>query len=207
MPDPAIFPPIKKDHAAALGYVAAHWSLVEEHQKYLISSLLGLQPLPGHAVTAEISVLQRLYAIEALVGLTGNKEWITEWSQIVTETNRLRPLRNNAVHAIWHVVGDEHWGMRVKAKGRVSVTFGATPTADLAGLSDEILALEDRIAKFTYKVVIGGASEILKQPSPPGHASAQAQPQSGQAPSRPQARARKPSSRERREGATKKGGS
>jgi len=131
MRDPEIFPPIKPDHAAAIGYVAAHWSLVEEHLAFIIYSLLGLQAIPGHAVTAELSTLQRISTISAFVSLTGNQAWIDTWDDITKTLDNLRNRRNDAVHSTWRVVGPEHWHMRVKAKGRVSIKQGAISTTSL----------------------------------------------------------------------------
>jgi hypothetical protein len=75
MRDPNVFPPIKPDHAAAIGHVAAHWSLIQEHLGFLIYGLLGLHSMVGHAVTAELSTIQRVQMICTFVGLTGNKAW------------------------------------------------------------------------------------------------------------------------------------
>jgi hypothetical protein len=168
MRDPEIFPPIKPDHAAAIGYVAAHWSLVEEHLAFIIYSLLGLQAIPGHAVTAELSTLQRISTISAFVSLTGNQAWIDTWDDITKTLDNLRNRRNDAVHSTWRVVGPEHWHMRVKAKGRVSIKQGAISTTSLMSLSNEILDLEDRIAKLTHTLLSADAGKIINQLHPPG---------------------------------------
>jgi hypothetical protein len=72
------------------------------------------------------------------------------------------------VHAEWQVVGPEHWGLRIKAKGRVSVTFKPVPTTELEKLSSEILVLEDRITRFTAALFRTGATKIINQMNPPG---------------------------------------
>lgn len=166
--DPNIFPPIRPEHAAAIGYVAAHWSLIEEHLAFLISNTLGLHAIPGWAVTAELSTIQRVNMISALIDLSGHPEWINEWAGIIATFENLRNRRNDAVHSTSQVVGPAHWTLRIKAKGRVSIKQGPVYTPALQRLSDEILELEERIAVFDYEVITGGIGKIINQLHPPG---------------------------------------
>jgi hypothetical protein len=55
MRDPNLFPPVMPEHAQAIGYVAAHWSLIEEQLAFMIYNLLGLHALPGATVTPEMN--------------------------------------------------------------------------------------------------------------------------------------------------------
>jgi len=56
MRDPERFPPIKPEHAQAIGYVAAHWSLIEEQLGFIVYGLLNLHTIPGLAATAELLI-------------------------------------------------------------------------------------------------------------------------------------------------------
>jgi hypothetical protein len=49
MRDPKFFPPIKPEHAAAIGYVAAHWSMVEQQLAFMIYEMLHLNTILGWA--------------------------------------------------------------------------------------------------------------------------------------------------------------
>src|SRR6185437_528043 len=135
----------------------------------------------------------------ALVALIGDDGFSAEWRQISAEIDRLRTLRNDAVHSVWHVVGPEHWQHRVKAKGRVTIKYEATPTADLTRLAKELDATSARVTSFSMRVNAAGAYSTLNQAYPPGWALDRGQPR--QAQPRTQARARKPSARQRRDAA------
>ena len=181
MRDPERFPPIKPEHAAAIGYVAAHWSLIEEQLGFIIYNLLGLHTIPGMTVTAELNTLPRIHLISALVGLTGKEDWIDRWGAIVTTLDGLRNRRNDAIHSTWQVVGSDHRSTRIKkAKRQMKITFEVLPTKALEGLSTEILALVGLIDELTLSLLQGGADKIINQFHPPGwtsptHAQAQSQ--------------------------------
>jgi hypothetical protein len=166
--DPNIFPPISKEHAAAIGHVAANWSLIEGQTANLTYNLLSLHAPAGHAVTAEMGMIQSGYLVKALIALTGNEAWIIEWDEIAVVLEDLRNRRNDAVHSEWSVHADEHFGLRRKAKGRVRVTLTPMPTRTLEGLVREIKALEDRMARFSYVVIVGGAPALINRLDPPG---------------------------------------
>lgn len=163
-------PFLSPDHATAIGYVAANWALVEDHLGWLIYNLLGLQSMPGEAVTAELPALQRLVLIRTLVGMTGNVQWIERWASLSNEIDTLRIERNNVIHGVWR--GDQMTlnpiNRRVKAKGRVSITFTPFDPLQIFELSGFILRLANDIAKFNINLVSNGAIEILRSPNPPG---------------------------------------
>jgi len=172
MSEPDLFPPIKPDHAEAIGYVAAHWSLVEQQLGFLLYSLLDLHTIPGWAVTAEVGTLQRIATLGALLNLSGNREWIHAWSDLAKTMDDLRNLRNDAVHSAWQVVGPTHFRLRVKAKGRVTIKQGPFSTVELQRLSKEIRALVLKFSEFMYVILSGGAGKIINQLHPPGWPSA-----------------------------------
>jgi len=164
MRDPDVFPPITPTFAAAIGYVAAHWSLVEEQQACIAYNLLSLTQLTGLAVTADLGAMQREKLIQTLLALVSKPELEDEWSALIIKTAELRLRRNDAIHSVWRVVGTGHQGYRVKAKERLSITFDPMPITELKDLSDQILALDSRLTKFANNVLISGAAKILTDP-------------------------------------------
>jgi hypothetical protein len=168
MKRPLLFPPISTEHAAALGYVAAHWSLIEEFLGTLQYQLLGLHAIPGHAATAEVSTLQRIGTISALLNLTGKKEWIEEWEDIIVILDNLRNRRNDAIHSTWMMVGLDHRYTRRKARGRLTVKGGTMKSEDLVQLSEEMLDLFWKLTEFTVPLLQAGVSKIINQFHPPG---------------------------------------
>jgi hypothetical protein len=162
---------ISKDHAAAIGNVVTNWAIVEGQLANIISYLLRLPPAPSHATTAETSVIQRIHLIKTLVGLTGNQAWIDAWKQLETDLDDLRTRRNDVVHAEWRATGipdTPHEGIRVKARGRLLITVNLAPTRDILKLASAIASLEEKLSRFVYTLVAGGAPAIIASPNPPG---------------------------------------
>ena len=185
MRDPDRFPPIKPEHAQAIGYVAAHWSLIEEQLGFIIYNLLGLHTIPGIAVTAELNTLQRISFIGALLDLTGKQDWIDRWGAVASTLNGLRNRRNDAIHSTWQVVGPDHRGTRIKAKNQLKITSGVIPTKTLEDLSTEILVLVGQIDELILSLLQGDVAKIINQFHPPGWTSpTQAQAQSQASPVR-----------------------
>jgi len=168
MSERSLLPPIKPDHAEAIGYVAAHWSVVEEFLAFLIYNLLGLEKIAGWALTAELSTFQRVSTISAFVNLTGKREWIETWDEITKSIDDLRIRRNDAVHSTWEVVGPAHFRLRVKAKGRVTIKQGPVYTPAIRLLAEEIQKLEERVVDFGTILLTEDAGKIINQPKPPG---------------------------------------
>ncbi len=168
MRDSKLFPPIKPDHAAAIGYVAAHWSMVEQQLAFIIYEMLHLHTILGWATTAELTTLRRINTISAFVNLTGEKAWIDAWADIAVTLDDLRNRRNDAVHSLWEPVGPGHFRMRIKAKGRLSIKQGPVTTPVLSALADEILDLLERLGEFTFTISAHDAWKIINQLSPPG---------------------------------------
>jgi hypothetical protein len=168
MRDPERFPPIKPEHAQAIGYVAFHWSLIEEQLGFIIFNLLNLHSILGAAATAELSTLNRISTIGAFINLTGNKTWIDKWGAIATDLDDLRNRRNDVVHSAWQFRGLEHRRSRTKARGQLVIQSGPVATEDLIKLSDEILGLVDKIDALTLTLIQAGAWKIINQFHPPG---------------------------------------
>jgi hypothetical protein len=167
-PRELLFPPISADHAAAIGYVAAHWSLIEEMLGVMLYQAISLHTIPGYAVIAEISTLQRLNMISALLNLTGNKNWTDAWSDLSVAMDALRNRRNDAIHSTWQVAGPEHFRTRMKAKGKLSITRGIVTTAELNQLSEDLLDMFWELTQFWVKLLQAGVGKIINQYHPPG---------------------------------------
>jgi hypothetical protein len=164
-------PPVSEKHACAIGRVAINWALVEGILAKIVIDLLSLNPEPGHASTAEVSIIQRIQLIKTLIGLTGNKSWINEWGALENELGDMRVMRNDVIHAEWRGSPDPlapNQGIRTKAKGRVTITLNFAPTTEMVKLASEIRDLEEKLGRFAYTVVIGGAPAIISGPNPPG---------------------------------------
>ena len=84
---------------AAIGYVAAHWSMVEQQLAFIIYEMLHLHTILGWATTAELTTLRRINTISAFVNLTGEKAWIDAWADIAVTLDDLRNRQNYAVHS------------------------------------------------------------------------------------------------------------
>src|SRR5580692_1391514 len=107
--DPDIFPPIKPDHAQAVGYVAIHWSFVEESLDVAIQFLLKLPPTTKAALLSELSTIPKMTMIRALIEASGEEELLSEWKMLTTEMDELRAKRNDVVHGVWEVVEPGHY--------------------------------------------------------------------------------------------------
>lgn len=73
MDNPAIFPDVSEEHAAALGYVVIRWSAVEAAVAHMIYNLLTLHSPVGVAVTANMSAQAKIDLATTLIQLTGNE--------------------------------------------------------------------------------------------------------------------------------------
>lgn len=171
--DPDIFPPIKPKHAQALGYVVANWSIVEEAVGGISLALLGISGHEGgHAVTAELSGAGRFALARVLLIAIRKQEWVDEWDDIELLFTKFRSRRNNAVHAVWHVVAPTHWAYRVRSQGKVAIEFGELSTTDLEQLAEEILVLLDRMSWFEQDNLLEGNAAFkaatTKPPLVPG---------------------------------------
>ncbi len=168
MRDLDIFPRPSAEHAAALGYVAYHWTLVEGQLAYAITVLLGLHNHAGNAVTAELPMMARTNLAHTLIGLTGNVNLIEEWRLIETDLNAARAERNDMIHGVWEVVGNEHLRTRTKAKQRITVSVVSVSTAQLNELCERIHDLQQRIARITVLLARAEAYKTINQHDPPG---------------------------------------
>jgi hypothetical protein len=167
-------PSISPEHAEAMGYVVSAWALLEEHHAWLIGNLLDLQEDVSAALIAEMSELQRVNVITALVTLAGKAKWMDEWAAISHEVKRLRPLKNNAIHsATWGYSAEDlsirrysaqHLSARVNAKGKVSITHAPVETSELFLLAQSIRDLTLWQIKFNARLKEKGAAKRLNRP-------------------------------------------
>lgn len=166
-------PPIGKDQAAAIGYVAANWALVQRWQSDIIGLLLNTAGDATDAVTAELPELQRLAMIRSLLVHARNQEWLDQWDEVSCIADKLRNRRNDAIHSIWSADAGGHIMWRVRAKGKVVVRTALVAPEQLHALSEEILDLIDRLVDIFYKILKFGGHGIAtvipeKPPLVPG---------------------------------------
>jgi hypothetical protein len=159
--DPTMFPPIKPDHAQAIGYVAAHWSLVEESLTVVIGFLLRLPQTVREALTAEINTLNRTLIISALLEVGADQELLDEWHLLRREFDDLRVRRNDVVHAAWRVVEPGHYSKRIKARSKFKVEFKPVATEELAKLSKEIVEFADKMVSLISGIIFSNVPERL----------------------------------------------
>lgn len=162
--DPEIFPPIKPEHAQAIGYVAAYWSLVEESLGVAIGFLLQLPPIVRAALTAEMSTVSRTQMIRTLIEVSGDVNALADWTVLAREIDQLRSRRNDVVHAVWEVAGHGHHSKRVKAKGRFRIDCKPVETAELMALAEAILDISDKLVSFISSVILSSIPTDLADP-------------------------------------------
>jgi hypothetical protein len=148
-------------HAAALGQVAASWSLVEDYCRLIIQLLIDLENEPGHAVTAEMSLIQRMNTISALTHCFRDHDLLSHWEDIRSIADDLRSRRNDVVHAQWQLSGDQNIMIRVKARSQVKVRWEPVPTETLIQLEKEITDLVDDLAWFQFQTAKRGLKKGL----------------------------------------------
>lgn len=158
-------------HAAAIGYVVTNWGRVEARLAQTVGFLLGINTMPTHAVTAEMSSADRMEMISTLLNLAGRNRWISEWKSLASDLKDLRTKRNDVVHAEWCGTQNSlmpNTGVRVKARGRAQIKLHFPSTAALRDLAGLIELCEDRLAILQGKLITGGAAALIASPNPPG---------------------------------------
>lgn len=165
---PDIFKPISKDHAAAIGYVAAHWSAVELSIASLAERLSGMGKYAAGAVLLNTPHLGQLNIVDVWLNLLGSDLHLAEWALIRKEIERLRPLRNQIVHCEWNVSGDDHYIHYAKAKTFYTLRFETVTADELNKVADECTLLCDSISVFSYNLMVIRASQPINAPNPPG---------------------------------------
>src|SRR4051812_41101630 len=92
------FPPLSKEHAAALGQVVVSWSVVEDYCATIIGFLFDADGEVRHALTSEMPFQQRLHIIGALVHCTRDQELLDHWHELAALVDTLRNERNDVIH-------------------------------------------------------------------------------------------------------------
>ncbi len=172
MDRPDFFPLVTEEHAAAIGYVALRWSEVEGIVATFLSELLNLNFVVGDCLTAELPALTLLNLVTVMISLTANPQWIASWRKLELEYERIRPLRNDAIHGEWHSTPQGHVAFRKSAKRKLHLRAEWISDKTLNTLSDDCLGLFEDILKFISVVCNGPKGEtgpdLLRLPIPPG---------------------------------------
>lgn len=152
---------IGADHAAAIGYVAVHWTLAQTWQAQIIQLMLGIVSDAGDAITAELSEQQRTEIIRTLLVRARHQEWLDEWDEIVRFATPLRNLRNDVIHSQWHAnAGGEHSFYRLRAKGKLVIRSEKISAEQINELSERILQLVNKLIDFFYLLHEFGGSGV-----------------------------------------------
>jgi hypothetical protein len=156
-----LFPAMPQEHAAALGRVVSRWTVAEDYCRLIIHCLLDIEGEHGHAVTAEMSFLQRMNTISALTHCLRDHDLLDHWEDICRIADVVRGQRNDMVHAQWQIAGADNILTRIKARGRVTFRLEAIPTEQLAELETAITGLIDDFGWFTQQLARRGFKKAI----------------------------------------------
>jgi hypothetical protein len=154
------FPQLSKDHAAALGQIAASWSMVEEYCGLLITFLTELEPVQ-FAVLSEISFQQRLSIISALIFETREQDLFDHWNDMLPTLDCLRIARNHLVHGEWRTLADSHLVYRVTARRRVQFKFVTATVEYMTELEGRIIDMVDQLSWLTSEIAKRGFKKLF----------------------------------------------
>jgi hypothetical protein len=150
------FPPLEKDHAAALGQVAASWSILEGFCEGIIHFLLDLDGELRFAVTGEMSYLAQINTVGAMLFAARDQELFDHWSDLTGIMNKLRTQRNDLIHGQWEPGLFETALSRAKARGRVRLTKRTVTVAEIIDLETRIIDAVDQLAWFSHQIARRG---------------------------------------------------
>jgi len=166
---PEIFPLVSEEHAAAIGYVAIRWAEVEAAMNHLVAILLQIDGPAAHALTADRPGVAVSNLVNVLMHLSGDIDAINEWKNLSSRYEKLRPLRNDAIHAEWQVSGNNHMALRRKPKAGTLFSFKAIETSSLNHLSDAALEFAEELVSFVSRTILPrGIPKKVVSLYPPG---------------------------------------
>jgi hypothetical protein len=155
--------------AAAIGYVAAHWSDVEAQIIRILGHLIDPHtPAVGWAVSVEMTFLQRIAAVRTLLEESRDFDLVEAWDAIKDRLDFLRGKRNDVIHSMWSG-GTPPVYMRYKARGRIRITIGSIDIDDLHRLSEDTLKAYDLLCDFQDNLRERRAFEIIRTQSAKPH--------------------------------------
>jgi hypothetical protein len=137
---------ISDEHYAALGQVAASWSLFEYTIDYCCWMVAGLRSDVGACFTSQImGPAKKLDTLASLLNLYALPQVATALNKMGTTIRNLGDERNRALHDMW--LADEETGephrFEISAKKTVTIKTIPVPTAALQDLSMRILKQHD----------------------------------------------------------------
>jgi hypothetical protein len=191
------YPLMKARHAQALGYMVAHWSVMDSTLGFFITILTGLRGDAAFVMNVELSSLQRAAVIRALLFETREQKWVDDWEDLMPRFEALRTLRNDAVHGLWHDDKGAYHAFRVSAKGRVSKRSVEISTARLNQLTEDTIALYGEIDTMAFRIGKKAAARLRRFPTKPPLVPGQGRNSRAQAQARAAKQAQKQASRER----------
>jgi len=162
------FKPIPERDAALIGYISSDWSLCEQQLVLIVGFALNLGSAATQALAADLGAIQRFTIIENLLRLAAAPDAVAEWIEIKREFDKLAPLRNQYIHAVWGLSGSDLRLERHNAKNGVRLVAGTVKREDLESVWDRVTALSIRLARFHRLLHRANVPQILSGDSPPG---------------------------------------
>jgi hypothetical protein len=203
-PPRTTFPYMAARHAQALGFMVAHWGIMESTLDFFLHVMFGLRGDAAFVPSAELSSLQRFAMIRALLFETREQEWVDDWEGFMQRFEALRALRNDAVHGQWERGKDTYTAHRRTARGRLIHRTVEFPTERLNQLTEDIIELYNEIDFMTFRIGPKVCEILRAGPTKPPLIPGQGRNAQAQAQARAAKQARKRADRERSKGPLEK---
>jgi hypothetical protein len=134
---------VPREYAEAIGFVAVHWAAVEasvETGIWYLLDMLGEDAEPrANTLTAEMSLINRMFVVTSLLNLEGEDYAIETWKTLVTRINDLRNRRNRVVHSQWRRTGpDVVIAKKTTSKGVLRPVIKEETVGEIRQLASEI---------------------------------------------------------------------
>jgi hypothetical protein len=149
--------PLTEHHVTAIGYVTAHFSLLEHDVNVLIADLLRLQSSEDMiALTAHLSFANKLHLLGTLGGFRFKEEdelgkLLTKMIEDMVKTN---DKRNQIVHARWFYYSpseNKSGVLRQTARGRIKTSVEGFTPEQIMDVSKTILEQHGKVQQFLLK--------------------------------------------------------
>jgi hypothetical protein len=149
---------------AAIGRVAATWSVVELALERILSGLALAPSLLGFVLTDKLGPDNRINAIRSLIGVHQEKYGcelvdepiLTELKTILKTIAKMKEDRNFVVHTVWSQAGADHLGhINISAAARSGRDYSSGPAerlVDIEVFADEIQKAADRLWQLARQI-------------------------------------------------------
>lgn len=167
---------LPKDHFAAIGAIAVHWSLVELHMEIMILGLYEIDQGRGLVLTNNLSFPARMSLLRILanegVPAIMTKEQSEELQALLKRVDDGYNDRNTIVHGLWKPTDKPGIvrRMAVRARGKKLLTVAEDySAADIRAIDDRLQAIIDDFDALSARMDVGARLALA-----PKHSSATA---------------------------------